>query len=113
MEQVISGFLQKVASSAPEERRQKILADAAKIQEGGSIKEKVQKLMVETFTLDELKALADFYSSPEGQSVMKKMRPFMGQVTQVVVEELKAEVNAGRVAVPEGQKGQPRGEAKQ
>jgi hypothetical protein len=108
MEQVIGDFLQKVAGSAPEERRAQILADAKEVQQSGSIKEQVQKTMVETFTLDELKALADFYSSPEGQSVMKKMRPFMGQVTQIVVEELRAKVNPAAGAAPGGKPAAPK-----
>ncbi len=33
--------------------------------------------LVETFTLEEIRALTEFYSSPVGVSAMKKMNPFM------------------------------------
>ena len=39
----------------------------------------IDAALAEAFTLQELEALRDFYSSPEGQSVMRKMPDFMRQ----------------------------------
>ena len=45
--------------------------------------------MVKTFTLDELNALADFYSSKHGVSSLKKMGAYMAEITPAIVQELR------------------------
>lgn len=41
-----------------------------------------------TFTLEEIEALAEFYNSPIGTSVMAKMQPFMDRSMQTVMPEI-------------------------
>ncbi len=40
--------------------------------------------MADNFTLEEIRALADFYDSDVGASAMSKMRPFMAQTMQAL-----------------------------
>ena len=51
--------------------------------------------MVKTFTADELKALADFYSSPVAQSAMSKFGAYMADVMPAIQAEMaKAQTKA-------------------
>ena len=43
--------------------------------------------MVARFTVGEIDALADFYGSPEGKSVMKKLGLYMADVMPVIEAE--------------------------
>ena len=44
--------------------------------------------MVKHFTVGELNALADFYGSPEGRSVMGKMGAYMAEILPVIQGEI-------------------------
>jgi hypothetical protein len=44
--------------------------------------------MVKHFTVREINALADFYASPEGRSVMKKFGAYMAEVMPVIQREV-------------------------
>lgn len=44
--------------------------------------------MVKHLTAGEIKALADFYASPEGRSVMAKMPAYMNEITPVMMQEM-------------------------
>lgn len=50
--------------------------------------------LVRNFTLDELKAMQSFYTSPIGQSVNRKMPNFVAEVTQVIQSEFQKRMNA-------------------
>jgi hypothetical protein len=43
---------------------------------------------IEVFTTDELSALADFYGSPIGKSILQKFPKFMGTVMPTIQQEL-------------------------
>ena len=51
------------------------------------IKESMLLAMVKHFTADELNALADFYSTPEGQAVLRKMGSYMGDLMPIIQAE--------------------------
>ena len=62
----------------------------------------IKTAMVKHFTTDELKALADFYSSPVGKSAMKKMGSYMADLMPVIqAEVLKAQAKANKEAQEE------------
>jgi len=44
--------------------------------------------MVRHFTVRELNALADFYGSPEGRSVMNKFGSYMADITPALQQEM-------------------------
>ena len=46
------------------------------------------KALVKHFTVNELKAMTAFYSSPEGKSIRQKMMPYMGEVMPQVYQEV-------------------------
>lgn len=45
--------------------------------------------MTATFTVEEIEALTQFYSTPEGRSVMEKMSTYMGRVQPVMMKEVR------------------------
>ena len=60
------------------------------------------KALVKHFTVNELKAMTAFYSSPEGKSIRQKMMPYMGEVMPQVYQEVaKAMKEAEPKAAPE------------
>jgi hypothetical protein len=54
--------------------------------------EKLEKItldtMVKHFTADELNALADFYGSPVGKSILEKFTPFMADAQIPLMQEI-------------------------
>ncbi len=44
--------------------------------------------MANTFTVEEIEALTQFYSTPEGRSVMEKMSTYMAQLQPVMMKEV-------------------------
>ncbi len=60
------------------------------------------KALVKYFTVNELKAMTVFYSSPEGKSIRQKMAPYMSEIMPHVYQELaKALKEAEPKAAPE------------
>ncbi len=60
------------------------------------------KALVKHFTVNELKAMTAFYSSPEGKSIRQKMMPYMGEVMPQIYQEVaKAMKEAEPKAAPE------------
>jgi hypothetical protein len=53
--------------------------------------------MIKHFTTDELKALADFYGSPVGKSVMQKFGAYMAELMPTMQAEIvKAQAKANQ-----------------
>jgi len=48
--------------------------------------------MVKDFTADELKMMATFYGSPEGQSIMKKMPGYMNDIKPVMMQQVQGQI---------------------
>jgi len=60
------------------------------------------KALVKHYTVNELKAMTAFYSSPEGKSVRQKMMPYMGEVMPQLYQEVSKAMKEGEPkAAPE------------
>ncbi|HEY9073847.1 MAG TPA: hypothetical protein VIN67_06905, partial [Desulfobaccales bacterium] len=66
-------FLQVMASPAMEKAAYRIILNA----------------LVKNFTVGELKAMVDYYGSPEGHSAYKKSVPFMSETIPQIQQEVK------------------------
>ncbi len=66
-----------IVQSLPEQQQQAFLAAMQKNMNAAGIKAAAQAGLVKVFTADELKALADFYSSPLAKSAMGKMGAYI------------------------------------
>lgn len=66
-----------IAKTVPEYDRERFLAAMPKNLDLDTLTKNFKELLVKTFTADELKILADFYSLPEARTAMKKMSKYM------------------------------------
>lgn len=63
--------------------------------------EKIMKdSMVNNFSADEIDALADFYSSPNGKSVMKKFGVMMSEAMPLIQSEILKAVSKSNMVLP-------------
>ena len=85
----------QMAMTLPPESRKEFKDLMTKYVDIAAITKVMKDAMVKNFTADELKALADFYGSPVGQSAMKKFGVYMADVSPAVqAEMLKAHAEA-------------------
>jgi hypothetical protein len=78
---------EKVATNLPETKRERFLDTMTKRFDFETINEVMIRSMVNRFTVREIDALANFYGSPEGKSVMKKFGLFMADVAPTIQAE--------------------------
>ena len=91
-----------MAKTMPEAQRQRFIDVMTKDLDVASVTKAMKDSMVKTFSADELKALADFYSSAEGKSAMKKYGAFMAEVMPMIqVEVRKALAKSKETAAPQ------------
>lgn len=85
---LIAEMVTQIAKTMPAENRQSFEQGFAKSLDVATLAKAMKDAMVRTFTADELKALADFYSSPIGKSAMKKMGSYMSEVMPTLQGEM-------------------------
>lgn len=90
MEGVVTNMAGEMASSLPQEQQQAFTAAMQKNTNMQAINQAAQAALVKTFTADELKALADFYSSPQAKSAMAKMESYMSEAMPAIMKEVDA-----------------------
>jgi hypothetical protein len=80
--------MHQLANRLPEEKRAQFIY----FMERGIDAEKLEKIaldtMVKHFTAEELDALADFYGSPVGESILQKFGPYMADAQTAIMPEL-------------------------
>ena len=88
MSKMIDDAVENIAKRLPEDERDKFLSN---IKAFCNI-EKTEKLAIDTmakhFTVNELNALADFYGSPVGKSIMGKFGPYMADIQMAMIQEV-------------------------
>jgi len=88
---------EKVALNLPPEKRDEFKALLTKHIDINSLTKIMKDAMVNTFTADELSALADFYGSDLGKSSMAKFGLYMAEVMPgLQAEIIKAQAKANR-----------------
>jgi len=85
---MIQDFVDKMELQLPVERRQGFKDFMTKHFDFARIDSAVRNATIKVFTADEIKALADFYGSPEGKSAMKKFGAYMAEVMPFVESEM-------------------------
>jgi hypothetical protein len=96
LDKMIKDMTTEMAKTLPEQNREgftKLMLDEIDWKE----LEKVMKdALVRIFTAAELHALADFYGSKEGQSILGKMGKFMGDCMPAIQQQIGRAANAAR-----------------
>jgi hypothetical protein len=86
---MLRGIATREAPRFPEKDREPFM----KIMESPDMEKEVNRLMIDglvkNFTVGELNAMVAFYSSPEGQSALKKFGPFIAGVMPQIQEKVK------------------------
>lgn len=80
----IAARIEAVAQKLPEDQRALFKQAMARNVDMAGINDEMRKALVEHLTTDELQALADFYTSDAGRSVMKKFGLVMEAVAPVL-----------------------------
>jgi len=99
MAKVMEDTYAEMAKQVPPEKRTEFIAAMRKVVRVDKIEEIAKRSMLKTFTTDELNALADFYSSKDGASAMKKLGVYMGDIMPQLMQEIQRavqELQAGK-----------------
>jgi hypothetical protein len=104
--EMLEDMTKQMLKFVPESQRQK-MQEAVKNIDFTAVEKAMKDSMMKTFTVDELKALADFYNTPVGKSAMKKMGAYMADLGPTLQQEtMKAMLKA------KGEEGEKKGEEK-
>jgi hypothetical protein len=99
VKEMMSDMAAQVSKNLPAEQQPAFKDLLTKHLDVVALEKAMRKSLVKHFTADELRALADFYSSPVGKSAMKKFGAYMADVMPAVqVEMMKARAKANRQA---------------
>jgi hypothetical protein len=92
---IIDNLTEKTAMGLPEEERVAFKEAMNTKLDIDALNKLMVDAMVKTFTAEELKALADFYSSPVAKSAMSKFGAYMAEVMPAIQAEMaKAQTKA-------------------
>jgi len=84
LKRVMDSMVTEMAKTVPPDRRDAFTGYMAKAFDMSMFKGQVIDVMVKHFTTKELNALAAFYGSPEGMSILKKIGSYMADMLPVV-----------------------------
>ena len=97
VEQMFQDIADQMAMNLPMEQREELKDLLTKHLDIAALEKAMKEAMVKHFTAGELKALADFYGSPDGKSATKKFPMYMAEVMPAVqAERIKAQAKASR-----------------
>lgn len=84
------------AKQVPPDRQAQFISDMREFSNVERVEEIAKEAMLRTFSLEELNALADFYSSQHGASAMAKFGAYMGEVMPPLMQEMERALQAIR-----------------
>ncbi|HZA66921.1 MAG TPA: DUF2059 domain-containing protein [Geminicoccaceae bacterium] len=85
---VMDESIQQMALSLPNDQRGAFVAQVRQVVDGEQLRLIALDKMTEVFSAEELNALADFYGSPVGQSIVTKFPVYMAEVMPLIQLEL-------------------------
>ena len=93
--EMLNTMMSSISKSLPEGQRDQVMKMITDYLDINALTAAMKASMVKTFTTDELHAQADYYSSPLGKSIVKKMGPYMADVTTVVQGQMQTAIQKG------------------
>jgi hypothetical protein len=85
---LIADMAEQVAKTMPPDQRESFKATLTKNLDTEAVTKVISDAMTKHFTADELKAMADFYGSDVGRSVMKKFGAYMAEAMPALQGEM-------------------------
>lgn len=98
LQETMADISAKLALQIPEKQRPVFMEAMNKHVDYDKLKEASRKAMIKHFTADELKALADFYSTEVGKSAIKKMGDYTADLMPVIQAEMAKAMSAAKKA---------------
>ena len=86
--QLLDDTFREMSKSLPEVIREGFVAQMRIVVRADVLEAATRASLVRHFTVDELNAMAEFYSSPHGASAMRKFGAYMADVMPAVQEEM-------------------------
>jgi hypothetical protein len=86
--EMFTDMAEQMSKTMPEDKRQAFKDLFSKHIDIPALEKAMKAALVKHFTADELKALADFYSTPFGKSAMKKMPKYMADLMPTIQQEV-------------------------
>ena len=97
--EMFANLAEKTAANMPPADREKFKQTMTSALDIDALTKAMLDAMVKHFTVQELKALADFYGSPVGKSAMAKFGDYMADVMPTIqAEMMKAQAKANQTA---------------
>jgi len=100
-ETMIADMTEKVAKSMPPEQGRLYVSMLTKHMDMAAFTQAERSALIKWFTADEVLAMAEFYASPAGKSIMKKMGDYTAELMPTIQTEL---MKAAQAAQAEMQK---------
>ena len=88
MSKMMEDSYAQMAKTLPADQRARFVAEMRAVVKIDRMEQIAQAAMVKTFSLEEITALADFYSSPHGASAMAKFGVYMGEIMPALMQEM-------------------------
>ena len=85
-----NGTIAELAKTLPSEHQRPFVAYMEQMIDTTRMRGMLAQSMIDTFTVTELNALADFYGSPAGKSIMKKFPVYMAAIMPAIQKEILA-----------------------
>ncbi len=92
MRKMMEDTYAEMAKQMPAASRAQFVADMRAIVKVEKLEQIAKAAMMKTFTVEEINALADFYSSKHGASAMAKFGAYMGEVMPPLMQEVQRAV---------------------
>ena len=88
MKPMVRDMAVQIAGAMPEPERSAFIRAMTESTQIDVLENAAEQAMIRHFTAGEIEALADFYGSEEGRSVMQKMPLYMADVMPAIQQEL-------------------------
>jgi hypothetical protein len=79
-QEVMADLAEKLALNLPAPDRELFKSLLSKYLDFNAVREANKQALIKFFTADELQAMRDFYGTPQGKSILKKMGSYMGDL---------------------------------
>ncbi len=94
--QLLADMVKGMSASMPAAQRDKVLTVFNTNLDMDAVTKGMEDALVKRFTAEELKAMADFYGSPVGKSVMSKMGDYSADLMPVMQAQMMKALSASK-----------------
>jgi hypothetical protein len=86
--ELVDSMTEKLAATIPEAQRDMFKSMMTKHLDLKALVDAEKAALVKVFTAEEIESMKNFYGSPDGKSVLKKMSAYMGEIMPTIQSQL-------------------------